>query len=112
MTNHSETDKKPICGFIGLGAMGLGMAKNIRANFYDLVVMGRKNRAPVDLLLKMGATEVKTPMMMAERCDVIILCVTGSSEVSDILSGKDGIFAARRRPDQLPLRIIDCSTSD
>ena len=88
------------------------MAKNIRAKFYDLVVMGHKNRAPIEDLLAMGATEAKTPLMMAERCDVIVLCVTGSAEVSDILSGKDGMFSARRRPDQWPLRIIDCSTSD
>ncbi|MDI9350362.1 MAG: NAD(P)-dependent oxidoreductase [Candidatus Symbiobacter sp.] len=107
----TSTNRK-ICGFVGLGAMGAGMAKNLRAQGYPLVVMGHKNRAPIERLLLMGATEATHPSQLGEQCDVILLCVTGSAEVSAILTGQDGIFAAKRRPGQSPLVIIDCSTSD
>ena len=45
-------------GFIGLGFMGHGIAKNIVEKGYALTVMGRKNRAPVEDLLARGAKEV------------------------------------------------------
>ncbi|MCA1442972.1 NAD(P)-dependent oxidoreductase [Ensifer sp. IC4062] len=94
-------------GFIGLGLMGQGMATNIVKKGWPLAVMAHRNRAPVEALLAEGATEVKTPCEMAERCDIIILCVTGSPEVLSVVEGADGIAAAGK-----PLTIVDCSTSD
>ncbi|THK39267.1 NAD(P)-dependent oxidoreductase [Ensifer sp. MPMI2T] len=94
-------------GFIGLGLMGQGMATNIVRKGWPLAVMAHRNRAPVEALVAEGATEVKTPREMAERCDIIILCVTGSPEVLSVIEGADGIAAAAK-----PLTIIDCSTSD
>ncbi|MBB4184347.1 hypothetical protein GGE07_000973 [Sinorhizobium terangae] len=94
-------------GFIGLGLMGQGMATNIVRKGWPLAVMAHRNRAPVEALLAKGAMEVKTPREMAERCDIIVLCVTGSPEVLSVVEGADGIAAAGK-----PLTIIDCSTSD
>ena len=47
-------------GFIGLGLMGHGMAKNIVEKGYPLVVAGRRNRKPIDDLVARGAVEAKT----------------------------------------------------
>ncbi|MBW9064429.1 NAD(P)-dependent oxidoreductase [Rhizobium herbae] len=94
-------------GFIGLGLMGQGMAANIRKKGSPLCVMAHRNRAPVDALVAEGATEAATPRDMAERCDIIILCVTGSPEVLSVIEGPDGIASAGK-----PLTIVDCSTSD
>lgn len=94
-------------GFIGLGLMGQGMAANILKKGSLLCVMAHRNRAPVDALLAEGATEAATPRDMAERCDIIILCVTGSPEVLSVIEGPDGIVSAGK-----PLTIVDCSTSD
>jgi len=69
---------KPVIGFIGVGLMGHGMAKNIVEKGYPLVVLGHRNRGPVEDLLKRGATEAKTPRELASRCDIVHLCVTGS----------------------------------
>ncbi|MBD9374737.1 NAD(P)-dependent oxidoreductase [Rhizobium sp. ARZ01] len=98
---------KQAVGFIGLGFMGQGMAANILAKGHPLVGMAHRNRAPLETLLAKGATEAKSPREMAERCDVIVLCVTGSPEVLDVVEGTDGIAASGR-----VLTIIDCSTSD
>lgn len=94
-------------GFIGLGLMGQGMAGNILRKGFPLVGMAHRNRAPLEALLAEGALEAATPREMAERCDVVVLCVTGSPEVVSVVEGKDGIAAAGRA-----LAIIDCSTSD
>ncbi|NRP72349.1 2-hydroxy-3-oxopropionate reductase [Ensifer psoraleae] len=94
-------------GFIGLGLMGQGMATNIVKKGWPLAVMAHRNRAPVEALVAEGATEVKTPREMAERTDVIVLCVTGSPEVLSVIESGEGIAAAGKK-----VTIIDCSTSD
>jgi 3-hydroxyisobutyrate dehydrogenase-like beta-hydroxyacid dehydrogenase len=94
-------------GFIGLGLMGQGMAANILRKGWPLCVMAHRNRAPVDALIAEGATEARTARELAERCDIIVLCVTGSPEVLSVVEGPDGIAAAGK-----PVTIVDCSTSD
>lgn len=94
-------------GFIGLGLMGHGMAGNILAKGWPLTVMAHRNRAPVEDLKAKGAAEAESPKALAERSDIVILCVTGSPEVVRIIEGPEGLASAGR-----PLLIVDCSTSD
>ncbi|PTM96337.1 NAD(P)-dependent oxidoreductase [Mycoplana dimorpha] len=98
---------KTAVGFIGLGLMGQGMAANILAKGHPLVGMAHRNRTPLEALVAKGASEATSPREMAERCDVIVLCVTGSPEVLAVVEGEGGIASAGR-----PLTIVDCSTSD
>ena len=95
-------------GFIGLGLMGHGMAKNIVEKGYPLVVMAHRNRAPIDDLVGRGATEVKSVREIAERSSIVFLCVTGSREVEALIRGKDGL-KAHLKPGSV---IVDCSTAD
>lgn len=95
-------------GFIGVGLMGHGMAKNIVEKGYPLTIMGHRNRKPVADLVKRGAKEVKSPAAMAKAADVIFLCVTSSAEVEDLVRRKNGILAGARKG----LVVVDCSTSD
>ncbi|MEP9352789.1 NAD(P)-dependent oxidoreductase [Xanthobacter sp. KR7-65] len=95
-------------GFIGVGLMGHGMAKNILAKGFPLSVMGHRNRAPVEDLVAKGAREVKSPAEMAADCDVIVLCVTGAPQVEAVLRGESGILATAKAG----LHIIDTSTSE
>ena len=81
-------------GFVGLGLMGHGIAKNIVEKGYTLTVIGHRNRAPIDDLVKRGAVEVTTPREVAERSDIVFLCVTGSREVEAIVRGDGGAGAA------------------
>ncbi|MCC0028204.1 MAG: NAD(P)-dependent oxidoreductase [Zhengella sp.] len=99
---------KPVIGFIGVGLMGHGMAKNIIEKGYPLVVMGHRNRAPVEDLIARGAEEAKTARELAGRCDIIHICVSGSPQVESVIRGEDGIVAGARDG----LTVIDCSTSD
>jgi phosphonate C-P lyase system protein PhnG len=68
-------------GFIGVGLMGHGMAKNIVEKGYALTVMGHRNRTPVEDLLTRGAKEAKSPKALAEASSIVFLCVTGSRQV-------------------------------
>lgn len=99
---------KPTIGFIGVGYMGHGMAKNIVEKGYPLVTMAHRKRDAVDDLVKRGATEAKTPKEIAEQADIIHLCVTGSPQVEANIRGENGLLAGLRK-DAI---IIDCSTSD
>lgn len=95
-------------GFIGLGYMGHGMAKNLLQNGYPLWVKGNKNRTPIDSLVGMGATELATAKDMAQTCDVIHLCLSNSPQVEDIFHGPDGLLAGAGPG----LTVIDTTTAD
>jgi 3-hydroxyisobutyrate dehydrogenase-like beta-hydroxyacid dehydrogenase len=94
-------------GFIGLGAMGSGMAANLLAKGWPLTVMAHRKREAIEQLKSLGASEAATPKELAEASDVVIFCVTGSEQVQELLSGPTGILAAGKQ-----LLIIDCSTSN
>lgn len=95
-------------GFVGLGMMGHGIAKNIVEKGYPVTFLGRKNRVPADDMRGRGATEVKTAREVGERSTVVFLCVTGSPEVEGVVRGSDGLAAGLKQGSV----IIDCSTSN
>ena len=94
-------------GFIGLGNMGSGMAANLLAKGWPLTVFANRSREALERLVKDGATEAATPRELALASDVVILCVTGSPQVEQVLKGTDGLLAAGKA-----LFVIDCSTSN
>ncbi len=95
-------------GFIGVGYMGHGMAKNLLEKGFPLTIMGNRNRTPVDALVAKGAVEVKTPAEVARASDIIFLCVTDSSVVEKLIRGADGIKAGAQKG----LVIVDTSTAN
>ena len=76
-------------GFIGLGYMGHGMAKNIVEKGHPLTVIGHRNRAPIEDVVKRGAKEVKSIPELARASDIVFLCVTGSKEVEAVTLGEN-----------------------
>jgi 3-hydroxyisobutyrate dehydrogenase-like beta-hydroxyacid dehydrogenase len=102
------SDATPVIGFVGVGLMGHGMAKNIVTKGHPLVVLGHRNREPVEHLKSLGAREAATPRELAQQCDIVHLCVTGSPQVEANMRGADGLLAGAR-PGTV---IVDCSTSN
>lgn len=92
-------------GFIGLGLMGLPMAKNILAKGFPLSVYNRSPQKTKELE-KLGATVAKSPMELGETCDVVITMVTGPKDVREVLLGKNGVALA----DRPELIVVDMST--
>jgi 3-hydroxyisobutyrate dehydrogenase-like beta-hydroxyacid dehydrogenase len=95
-------------GFIGLGMMGHGMARNLLAKGYGLRFMAHRNRSNLADLLAAGAVEVSSRAALVKDAEAVILCVTGTPEVEQIVHGDDGLLAAA----QPGLMVIDCSTAE
>ena len=66
-------------GFIGVGYMGYGIAKNILKKGNDLFVIANKKRAPIDKIVSNGAVEVISYNELCEKnLDALFLCVTNT----------------------------------
>ena len=70
--------EKPVVGFVGVGLMGWGMAKNAVEKGWPLRVVAHRKREAVEDLVGRGAREVASLAEMAAEAEVVVLCVTGS----------------------------------
>lgn len=95
-------------GFIGLGLMGHGMAKNLVSKGFSLAVLGHRNRAPVENVVKLGAKEARSAADLAANSDILFICVTGSPQVEETIYKSGGVLEAARAG----LIVVDCSTSE
>ncbi|WP_099867434.1 NAD(P)-dependent oxidoreductase [Pararhizobium haloflavum] len=96
---------KKTIGFIGLGVMGAGMARNVAEAGFDLVVTTR-SPDKADIFRKIGACVAENPAELAARCDVIVTCVPDASALRALVEGESGLAAGRWDNGLL----IDCST--
>ncbi|KAK3276412.1 hypothetical protein CYMTET_15508 [Cymbomonas tetramitiformis] len=100
-------------GFIGLGNMGLRMAKNLLKHRYQLVVYDRNQPAASDLV-NLGAVFANSPAEVAEKSEEAIITMLPSSQhVREVYLGAEGIFSLEASGGEFraPL-LIDCSTID
>lgn len=95
-------------GFVGIGYMGHGIAKNIVGKGYPLTFLGRNKREPAEDLKNRGASEVSTAEEVAARSTIVFICVTDSRQVEAVIRGPNGLKAGLR-PGSI---VVDCSTSD
>jgi 3-hydroxyisobutyrate dehydrogenase-like beta-hydroxyacid dehydrogenase len=95
-------------GLIGVGLMGHGIGKNILAKGFKLNVLAHKNRMPVESLVGLGAHESKTVGEIAAHSDLVILVVTGSPQVEEIVLSATGLLKHAKKG----LVIADCSTAE
>lgn len=85
--------ERPRIGYIGVGLMGHGAAANILAKGYSLTILGHRNRAPVEDLVRRGAREASTPRDVAVASDIVFTCLPSSVEVEQTVLGADGLLA-------------------
>jgi len=98
---------KPAIGFIGLGAMGAAMVEQLQSHGYALTVLANRTRAAVDAAVQRGAFEAATAREVAERSDIVMLCVDTSASVESRMRGDDGVIAGLSAGDT----VIDFGTS-
>jgi 3-hydroxyisobutyrate dehydrogenase-like beta-hydroxyacid dehydrogenase len=92
-------------GFVGIGLMGHGMAKNIVDKGYPLAVYARKDSDALSDLQTRGATRADTLADLARASDIVFLCLTDSPTVAAVIAGlKPGLAKGAV--------VVDCSTSD
>ena len=91
-------------GFIGLGAMGLPMARNMVEAGHRVAVASR-SRPPVDAALDFGAVDGGSPAEVAAQSELVVLCVPNSPDVVSVLDSMVGALG----PGTI---VVDCSTID
>jgi 3-hydroxyisobutyrate dehydrogenase len=94
-------------GMVGIGMMGHGIAANIVKHNYPMVLLEHPGNQPLQDLVAAGATTTPSAAALAAAVDVVILCVTGSPEVEDVLYRKGGLLEGLK-PGTI---VIDCSTA-
>ena len=90
-------------GFIGLGAMGRGMARNLHRLGLLHGVWNRTAFPAQELARELGIEAASRPAALAAACDVLVLCVSADGDVLEIV---DEILPAVRHG----AIVIDCST--
>jgi len=99
-------------GFIGVGLMGHGMAKNLIAKGHAVSLTVHRNRERVADLLGAGATQRSSAAELAAASEIVFLCVTGSPQIEEIVYGDgtpmSGIMSAARDG----LIVVDTSTAE
>ena len=83
--------KKETIGFIGLGIMGLPMAKNLIKSNFNLIVYNR-TQSKTKELDELGARIAKNPQEVAENSKCIITMLTDSPDVEQIILEKMELF--------------------
>jgi 3-hydroxyisobutyrate dehydrogenase-like beta-hydroxyacid dehydrogenase len=94
-------------GLIGAGLMGQGIASNLLKKGYALTVLEHEGNQPLDALHAAGALTASGFAQMAQQSQMIILCVTGSPQVEQVLLASDGLLSVLRAGTV----IVDCSTA-
>ncbi|MDA0230227.1 MAG: NAD(P)-binding domain-containing protein [Proteobacteria bacterium] len=94
-------------GFIGLGAMGKGMASNLQNKGFQLSVFD-VSPTPVSVLVQLGATETASIAELTAASDIVVTMLPGSPEVEAVVLGEGGVLAHGREG----MLLLDMSTVD
>mgnify|MGYP001346320519 CR=1 FL=1 len=98
-------DQKRAVGFIGLGIMGKPMCLNLIKAGYPVVAYNRSHNKTKDLA-NAGAKVVSSPKEVAEQSSTIIVMVSDSSDVEQVVLSNNGIIEGV----QTDSVVIDMST--
>jgi 3-hydroxyisobutyrate dehydrogenase len=90
-------------GFVGLGAMGRGMARNLHKAGLLHAVWNRTAGPAEELAAELGVPASTNLAELARACDAIVLCVSADADVLDVV---DGLLPGLCHG----ALVIDCST--
>lgn len=79
-------------GFAGIGLMGLPLCRRLLAAGHELVVWNR-SADKCAALVAAGATQASSPAALAESADIIMLCVSDTAAVEELVRTENGILA-------------------
>ncbi len=95
-----------IVGFIGLGLMGRPMVQNLHKTGAELVIFNR-SRPAMEELEAAGLGLGTSPMDVAERSSIIVIMVSDTAAVEQVLVGEHGVLRGLK-PGSL---VIDMGTT-
>lgn len=83
-------------GFIGLGRMGLHMARNLSRAGYGLNVYNRSREKALALSREASCCICESAAEVASRCDVIFTMVSDGEALAQVFCGSDGVISGLR----------------
>ena len=92
-------------GFIGVGNMGLPMARRLIEAGYSLTIFDLR-REPVQRLVQLGAKAASSPKDVADQCETVFVSLPTPSIIKEVTLGKDGAALGTRIK-----RFVDLSTT-
>ena len=91
------TDKNtPAIAFVGLGSMGLGMARNLLRHGHKVVGVDPSEAARTAFAAA-GGTIATAPADAAKTADVVIVAVVNDKQVETVLFGDSGAVSTLRK---------------
>jgi 3-hydroxyisobutyrate dehydrogenase len=91
-------------GFIGLGAMGLPMARNLHRAGLLHAVWSRTPEKALALVTETGCRACADPAELARACDAIVSCVSADADLLEVV---DALTPGLKRG----ALVLDCSTT-
>lgn len=92
-------------GFIGLGKMGLPMARRLVEAGHKLIVYDTRREA-IDKLVALGAEAANSPKDVADRTETVMASLPSLDISLNVATGKDGVIEGKRVK-----RLVDLSTT-
>jgi len=78
-------------GFIGVGIMGMPMAKNLIDENYKVIAYDIDDKA-LNEIVDYGATKTKSNKKVADKSDLILTMLPDSSDVEEVVLGEKGLI--------------------
>lgn len=78
-------------GIIGIGAMGMAMAKNLHRRGWRVMVRDVRAEAEQEAD-SLGMQASASPAALARHAEVIVVVVLNAQQIEDVLSGSDGLL--------------------
>jgi 3-hydroxyisobutyrate dehydrogenase-like beta-hydroxyacid dehydrogenase len=91
-------------GFIGLGQMGMGMARNLLAAGYDVLAYDVAT-APLERFVGQGGRRASNPAQIGAECPRVLVMVVNGEQVEAVMQGEHGLLQTMTRG-----TILVCST--
>jgi len=91
-------------GFIGLGQMGMGMARNLLAAGYDVLAYDIAAE-PLARFVAQGGRQAQHPAQIGATCQRVMIMVVNGAQVEAVVSGEQGLLLHMRSG-----TIMVCST--
>ncbi len=82
-------------GFIGLGNMGYGMARNLVEQGVSILAYDIASQ-PLDRLVQQGASRAEDPAAIGAVCDRVMVMVVNAAQIEAVLDGPQGLRSTMR----------------
>jgi 3-hydroxyisobutyrate dehydrogenase len=103
-----SSERKYAVGFVGIGKMGLPMAKRIAAHGYPVQAFDASPAAQSEIGAVSGVQAAKSLAEVGRGCEVVILMLPDSAVVKSVLFGDSGGLAPHLKQGSV---VIDMSSS-